>query len=87
MGPRKRKISMTNLTRATLLFLTTTRTLWSTAACADHGRRINDVTDLRLNVASAFLATHNAKYELSTEVNVLVMVASTVAIVIIGTWF
>jgi hypothetical protein len=61
MGPRKRKISMTNLTRATLLFLTTTLTLWSTAACADHGRHINDVKDLRLNVASAFLATHNAK--------------------------
>ena len=78
---------MTNLTRATLLSLATTLTLWPTATCADHGRRINDVNDLRLNVASAFLATHNAKYELSTEVNVLVMVASTVGIVIIGTWF
>ena len=53
---------MTNLTRATLLSLATTLILGSSAAYADHGRRINNVEDLLLNVASAFLVAQNAKY-------------------------
>jgi len=53
---------MTNLTRATLLFLATILILGSSAAYADHGRRINNVEDLLLNVASAFLVAQNAKY-------------------------
>ena len=48
---------MKNLTRATLLSLATTLLLWSSVACADHGRRITDVKDLLLKVASVFLAT------------------------------
>jgi hypothetical protein len=62
MCPIQRKISMTNLTRATLLFLATILILGSSAAYADHGRRINNVEDLLLNVASAFLVAQNAKY-------------------------
>ncbi|MFT7470831.1 MAG: hypothetical protein ACI8XU_000724 [Kiritimatiellia bacterium] len=53
---------MTNLTRATLLYLATTLILGSSAAYADHGRRSNDVEDLLLNVASAFLVTQAGQY-------------------------
>ncbi|MDA0281362.1 MAG: hypothetical protein O3C29_13160 [Proteobacteria bacterium] len=53
---------MTNLTRATLLSLATTLIFGSSAAYADHGRRSNDVEDLLLNVASAFLVTQAAQH-------------------------
>jgi hypothetical protein len=62
MGHRNRGIAMTNLTRTTLLSLATTLILGSSAAYADHGHRINDVEDLLLNIASAFLVTQNAKH-------------------------
>ncbi|MFT5842632.1 MAG: hypothetical protein ACI80L_001420 [Pseudohongiellaceae bacterium] len=53
---------MTNLTRATLLSLATTLIFGSSAAYADHGLRSNDVEDLLLNVASAFLVTQAAQH-------------------------
>ena len=53
---------MTNLTRTTLISLTTTLILGSSVAYADHGRRNNDVEDLLLSVASAFLVTEAAQY-------------------------
>jgi len=54
MSPNKRRIAMTNLTRATQLSLATTLILGSSAIYADHGQRNNDVESLLLNVASAF---------------------------------
>ena len=53
---------MTNFTRATPLFLATTLILGSSAAYADHGPRNNDVEDLLLNVASAFLVTQTTQH-------------------------
>jgi hypothetical protein len=53
---------MTNFTRATPLFLATTLILGSSAAYADHGSRNNDVEDLLLNVASAFLVTQTTQH-------------------------
>lgn len=53
---------MTNLTRATLISLAAALILGSSAAYADHGRRNNDVENLLLNVASAFLDTEAAHY-------------------------
>ena len=53
---------MANFTRATPLFLATTLILGSSAAYADHGPRNNDVEDLLLNVASAFLVTQTTQH-------------------------
>ncbi len=53
---------MTNFTRATPLFLATTLILGSSAAYADHGPRNNDIEDLLLNVASAFLVTQTTQH-------------------------
>jgi len=64
MSPNKRRIAMTNLTRATQLSLATTLILGSSAIYADHGQRNNDVESLLLNVASAFLVTEAAQYSI-----------------------
>ena len=62
MSPSKRRIAMTNLTRATQLSLATTLIIGSSAIYADHGHRNNNVDGLLLNVASAFLVTEAAQY-------------------------
>ena len=64
MSPNKRRIAMTNLTRATQLSLATTLIIGSSAIYADHGQRNNDVESLLLNVASAFLVTEAAQYSM-----------------------
>ena len=64
MSPNKRRIAMTNLTRATQLSLATTLIIGSSAIYADHGQRNNDVESLLLNVASAFLVTEAAQYSI-----------------------
>lgn len=53
---------MTHLTRTTLISLAAILTLGSGAVYADHGRRNNEVEDLLLNVATAFLVGEAAQH-------------------------